>query len=269
MNTRVFKILISIIGILIILALILLAGLYFFQEKFIFYPEKLEKNYEFNFDRNFEELKIETADGKLLDALLFKADSTKGVIFYLHGNAGSLASWGHVAQCYTDLNYDVFILDYRGFGKSEGRIKSEEQLFADNQIAYNKVKNLYNEQDIIILGYSIGTGLAAKLASKNNPKQLILQAPYFSFEDLLKNEYHFPTFILKYKLTTNEFLKQCQCPIYVFHGDKDRVIHYNSSKKLKNELANKIQLRILKGQAHNGITENDDYQKEIEKILSK
>ena len=68
--------------------------LYFFQEKIIFHPQKLEKDYVFSFDQPFEELNIQTTDGKLLNALLFKADSSKGVIFYLHGNAGSLRSLG-------------------------------------------------------------------------------------------------------------------------------------------------------------------------------
>lgn len=158
-----------VIGIIILLNIALIVGLYFFQEKLIFSPQKLEKDYQYSFSQNFEELTFKTLDNKL-----FKADSTKGVIFYLHGNLGSLKSWGNVAKSYTDLNYDVFIIDYRGFGKSEGAISSEKQLFDDNQIVYNKIKTLYKEQYITILGYSIGTGLATKLASDNNPRRLIL-----------------------------------------------------------------------------------------------
>jgi pimeloyl-ACP methyl ester carboxylesterase len=68
-------------------------------------------------------------DRNLLNALLFKTDSAKGLVFYLHGNAGSLDNWGDVARRYTALDYDVFMLDYPGYGKSEGAIKSETQLF--------------------------------------------------------------------------------------------------------------------------------------------
>src|SRR6188768_352211 len=93
----------------ILVIYILLCGLlYFFQEKFIFFPQKLNKEYRFQFDRKFEEKNIETKDGIILNGLLFRADSSKGLIFYLHGNAGSLYSWGDVAKTYTDLNYDVF-----------------------------------------------------------------------------------------------------------------------------------------------------------------
>ena len=100
--------------------------LYLFQEKLIFFPEKLSKEYLFQFDQTFEEKNIKTNDGVILSGLLFKADSSKGVILYLHGNGGSLSSWGDVANTYTELGYDVFIIDYRGYGKSEGVISGKK-----------------------------------------------------------------------------------------------------------------------------------------------
>src|SRR5687768_11655977 len=156
------------------------ALLFFFQERLIFFPEKLDKNYRFSFNQKFEEINIKTRDQKLLHGLLFKSDNSKGLVFYLHGNAGSLRSWGEVAKIYTDLNYDVFIIDYRGFGKSEGSISSEAQLYQDLQIAYDVMKSKYGEDKIVVLGYSVGTGLATKIASTNKPKILILQAPYYN-----------------------------------------------------------------------------------------
>lgn len=154
--------------------IILCGALFYFQESLIFFPQKLDKNYQFNFDQKFEELNIKTNDNVLLNGLLFKADSSKGLIFYLHGNTGSLSTWGNVAKTYTDLNYDVFMLDYRGYGKSEGSISSQNQLFVDLQTAYDAMKKRYSEDKIIVLGYSIGSGLAAQIASTNNPKLLIL-----------------------------------------------------------------------------------------------
>ena len=246
-----------------------MGALYFFQEKLIFYPDKLERSYQYSFDESYEEMMIKTSDDKLINALLFKAKSTKGLIFYLHGNAGSLESWGTVAKIYTDLNYDVFILDYRGFGKSEGSINSEKQLYEDNQIAYNLMKESYNEENIIVLGYSIGTGMAAKLASENNPKLLIMQAPFYSFKEMMSNQFYFPTFILKYKFRTNEYLEQCECPIVIFHGDRDEIVNYKWSLKLKEEFKDKIQLITLHGEVHNGITDNIDYRMELENVLMK
>ena len=158
--------------------------LYFFQEKFIFFPEKLPKGHAFSFREAFEEVTIKTEDNILLNGLLFKADASKGLIFYLHGNAGSLQSWGNISKTYTDLGYDLFILDYRGFGKSEGAISSQDQMCGDAQSAYYIMKSRYSEDNIIVLGYSIGTGIATKLAAKNNPRLLILQSPYFSLVNI-------------------------------------------------------------------------------------
>ena len=248
--------------------IILCIALYFFQENLIFFPQKLEKNHQFNFAQGFEELNFHASDGKLLNGLLFKADTTKGLIFYLHGNAGSLSSWGNVANTYTNLNYDVFILDYRSYGKSEGKINSQTQLFEDNQLIYDKLKEKYKEKNIVILGYSIGTGLASKLASDNQPKQLILQAPYYSLTDMMLQRFSYlPTFILKYKFETNDYLKNCEMPITIFHGNRDHVIHYKSSLKLKKDFKDKINLITLDGQGHNGMTDNPNYKYELKNIL--
>ncbi|MBO72898.1 MAG: alpha/beta hydrolase [Flavobacteriales bacterium] len=264
------KKLIGLLKIVLVLYTVLCIALFLFQEKFIFFPEKLEKNHQFHFEQKFEELNFETSDGKVLNGLLFKADSTKGLIFYLHGNSGSLNSWGNVAETYTSLNYDVFILDYRSYGKSEGEISSQKQLFEDNQLIYNKLKQSYSEKNIVILGYSIGSGMASKLASENKPNQLILQAPYYSLTDLVQQRFAFiPTFILKYKFETNEYLKICEMPITLFHGTRDNVINYESSVRLKDDFKNKVTLITLKGQGHNGITDNNYYIEELKNILRK
>jgi hypothetical protein len=252
------------------LYVIICVFLFFFQEKLIFFPEKLNKDYKFGFDQAFEELNIKTKDNKLLNGILFKADSSKGLIFYLHGNAGSLDSWGSVAKTYTALGYDVFILDYRGYGKSEGSINGQSQLFQDIQTAYDELKGKYPEDSIVIVGYSIGTGLAAKIASTNNPRLLILQAPYYSLKDMMQHNYPIiPTFILKYKLETNEYIRNCKMPIVIFHGNEDEVIYFGSSIKLKEEFKRSDTLITLIGQGHNGMTENPDYIKEIGTVLTR
>ncbi|MEO8516689.1 MAG: alpha/beta fold hydrolase [Flavobacterium sp.] len=266
MKKRLLKILIIVLGIYIIFCVVL----YFFQEKLIFLPEKLDKNYRFQFGQKFEEVNIKTTDEKLINGLLFKDKHSKGLVFYLHGNAGALNSWGEVAKTYTDLNYDVFVIDYRSYGKSEGTIKGENQLFQDNQTVYDALKKRYDEDKIIVLGYSIGTGMASKLASTNKPRLLILQAPYYSLTDLVKKQFPFiPDFILKYKLTTNEYLKNCKMPVVIFHGDQDEMIYYGSSLKLKAQFKPQDTLITLNGQGHNGITDNEDYKAALKKILMK
>jgi uncharacterized protein len=252
-----------------LLYIIICTALYFFQEKLIFFPEKLSADYKFTFSQKFEELSFKTKDNSKLSGILFKADSSKGLIFYLHGNAGSLNSWGEIAKTYTDLNYDLFMLDYRGYGKSERSISSQGQLYGDIQLVYDSLKVKYDENRIIILGYSIGTGLAAKLASSNNPNLLIIQAPYYSLTDMMKHSYSIiPTFLLKYKFTTNEYIKECKMPVVIFHGDKDEVIYYESSLKLKKLFKPADTLITLTGQGHNGMSDNPQYLIEIRKVLN-
>lgn len=267
MNTR--KVFLWIALIPLILFILLCVLLYSMHEKIIFFHQKLDKQFQFRFNQKYEELNIVSKDNVSLNGVLFKAEHSKGLIFYLHGNAGSLESWGVVASTYTDLNYDVFILDYRGYGKSDGSITGQEQLVQDVQVAYYSMQNRYQEGKIVVLGYSIGTGLAAKTASTNNPKLLILQAPYYSLTDMMRHYYSImPTFILKYKFETNEYLNNCKIPVVIFHGDQDEVTYYGSSLKLKEMFTNQIKLITLHGEGHNGMTFNHHYTTEIQKILN-
>jgi pimeloyl-ACP methyl ester carboxylesterase len=262
------KVIFRTLKLLLIFYVLICVGLYFFQEKLLFFPDKLSKDYKFSFTQTFDEINIATKDGKLLNGLLFKADSVKGLVFYLHGNAGSLSSWGDVAKRYTDLHYSVFILDYPGYRKSEGAIENKIQLFDAIQTAYNEMKKRFHEDSIVVLGYSVGTGPAAHLAATNHPKLLILQAPYYSLTDMMRHTYPIiPTFLLKYKFQTNEYLKDCKMPVVIFHGDRDEVIYYGSSLKLKNEMKTGDTLITLHGQGHNGLTDNPDYISAIQTIL--
>lgn len=254
--------------IVFVLYVSLCALLFLVQEKIIFLPDKLDKAHQFSFSIPFEEINIVTDDDKLLHGLLFKADSSRGLIFYLHGNGGSVNAWGDIAETYTKLHYDIFLLDYRGYGKSDGTIESELQLFSDVHLAYKEMLKRYKEDNVIVLGYSIGTGLAAQLASTNNPALLILQAPYVSLTDVMRRTYPFiPTFLLKYKLETFRYIVECEMPIVLFHGDSDEVIAYDSSVKLKALLKPSDTLITIPGQGHNRMTYNPRYVAAMMKIL--
>lgn len=266
--TRVKKGVFTAIIIYAAIYIVTVAFFFFNQEKFFFHPQKLQKDFKFKFPMEFKELNILTPDSTILNGIIFKADTSKGLIFYLHGNAGSLKEYGETAKIITDLKYDLFVLDYRGFGKSEGSIENQIQLFNDMQIAYDKIKSTYDENKIIIYGYSLGTGLAAKLASTNKPRLLILQAPYFSYTDIFKHKCPvIPTFLVRYKIETNKYITDCKMPIIIFHGDKDNVIYYKSSIKLMKLTKPGDKLITLSGQGHMGISHNHEYLKELKKIL--
>ena len=250
------------------LYLLIVGLLYFNQESLFFHATKLDPNHQFTFTQKFKEISIPTLDKTNLHGLLFQTEKPKGLVFYLHGNAGTVETWGNIAAYYTSLRYDIFILDYRGFGKSEGEISSQEQLFSDISSAYMQMKKQYKEENIIISGYSIGSGMAAYLASENNPKSLILQAPYYCLEDLATDKFPIvPNFIVKYKIPTFEFIKKVKAPIYIFHGDIDYVIPFENSLKLKALLKPNDKLFSLENQGHLGVNENDTFLFELKEIL--
>ena len=259
------KVVLIVLGVVVALYVLLCGVLYFKQEKLLFAPTRLPAGYAFHFPGRLEERWTTAADGTRLHSLLFKVPEPKGLIFYLHGNGGALDSWGNAAATYTALRYDVFLLDYRGYGKSGGTISSQAQMLADVDTVYRRLRPEYPENRTVILGYSLGTGPATWLAARH---QLVLQAPYYSMRDMAARLYPFvPGFLLRYPMPTNELIGRVRAPIVLFHGDRDEVIDFNSALRLKALLKPADKLIVLPGARHNGMTDNPDYRREMAWLL--
>jgi len=255
---------------LIILYLFSLIFFYFKQEKFFFNPKILDKNYVFEFKESFKEINIEVTKNISLNSLLFKTENSKGVILYFHGNAGAIHDWGKRAHLFLNNQYDVLFVDYRGYGKSDGSYCNPDELFNDALEVYKYTKALYKEEHIIVLGFSLGSGLASYVASKNNPKMLILNAPYYSWKKLVAEEIAppIPEFLIKYNIPTYRFLKTVTCPIKVFHGTKDFLINpKTNSARLKQLYPEKIDLIYIEDASHNSIHITKQYYDELKKHL--
>ena len=268
---KTFKFLtLVLLGFFVVIYVLLISYVYFNQAGMIFQSASLPKDYQFAYQQKFEELNIESFDGVKLNGLLFKAEKAKGLIFYLHGNAGTLESWGNIANIYTNLGYDIFILDYRSFGKSEGEIENETQLNKDVSFVYRELNKRYPENKIVIAGYSIGSGLATILAAENRPKALILQSPYYSFTELSGSRVpFFPDFMKKFHLETFSYITKVKAPIYIFHGLEDQLISCSNSVRLNKLLDFKGHFCALKDQGHIGMNENEEFQSQLKKILNK
>ena len=238
--------------VLCVLYVAVLAMLYFFQERLIFFPSKLEPNHDFSFDQPFEGIRLD-ADGTWIGGLKFLAQSRdgeqiysdangerkakNGAVIFFHGNAGNLQGWGKYARYFTDLGYDFYLFDYRGYGKSGGEISSQEQLYADADVMMESVLRGYDAGEVTALGYSVGSGLAARAAQKYGAKWLILIAPYFSLEELAREKMPFvPKFLIKYKIPTFEFVGGFGGPVTTFHGEHDELIGVDNSRRLLNFL---------------------------------
>lgn len=250
--------------------LMVASALYFFQEKLLFLPTTLEQDYQYQFSYPFEELFLKTDETAIINAIHFKIEKPKGVVLFFHGNAGDLSRWGILAEYFVEKQYDVLVMDYRTYGKSTGKL-SEAALYNDAQYCYDYLKTMYIEDEIIVYGRSLGSGLATNIASKKNPKQLILETPYYSVLDVA--QYRFPMFpvkqLLKYKLLSYQFIKDVKCPILILHGTKDQVVPYQSAKKLY-EASPKLKTTFvtIEGGTHGDLSTFEIYHQHIDEILN-
>ena len=221
--------------------LVLLMVVFVYQESLIFKPTVVAQDFQYSFDRDYKEIFIDTKDEIKLHGLIFAASESRGVVISFHGNRGRLDEMGLGASLYTDQGYDVLYINYRGYGKSQGHIESEQQLLHDAQSVYDQIAQRYVAKEIILSGTSIGTGIALYLASRNPVNKLILLAPYYSFDELLSSKMGWvPSFIWKYKLHSYEYIAHVDCPTSIFHGEKDQMMPYAHAQRLKELNANVI-----------------------------
>lgn len=232
------------------------------------FPGKKMQDSSFNFKGKFDEKFILTADNIKLHGLLFNADSSKGLIFYLHGSNGALDTWGKIANIYTDNGYDLFMLDYRGYGKSEGKVTDEKILYSDLQTVYEQLTQHYPEDQIILIGQSIGTALASTLAADNKSKMLILQAPYYNFEDWTHHVApEVDTTGIPFHFDNAAALQKVKCQTIIFHGDQDNAVYFGSSIKLSKFFKKHDKLIRLRREGHNDFSKNKDYLSAIHELL--
>jgi uncharacterized protein len=251
------------------IAVVLLSvALYLLQEKFIFKPEKLSQDFKFKYDAPFKELFFDVAPGVRINGLHFYRESPSGLIFYLHGNSRSIKGWAKYAKDFYRYDYDVVLLDYRGFGKSTGK-RSEKEIINDMQFVYEKLAAQYSEQHMIVYGRSIGSGFATKLASDNNPRYLILDAPYYNFQKVVERFLPFlpVRFVLRYKLRTDKWILNVHCHTYILHGTRDWLIPIRHSENLQKLNPTKITLIRIQGGMHNNLPSFPEYHNFIRDIL--
>ena len=263
--------LIIILACLIALYVVIAFAFYFFQESILFKAKPLDLDHQFKFNFPFEERNYTMPDGAVINALFIPAEKENGVILYFHGNAGNLARWGEIVHYFNRFGYSVLVPDYRGYGKSSGD-RSMISLFGDALILHEALLKSYREEQIVVYGRSIGTGIANWLASQINCKALILETPYYSVSDLISIRLLLiPTgWLLRYPFPSFRYIKNVKAPIHIIHGRLDVVVPHASGMKLYAQ--NKDQLNIqfisIKGGQHNNLITFPEYEKAIAEALS-
>jgi uncharacterized protein len=235
-----------------------------FQKKFIFHPQPLTADYTFKYDVPFEEIRIRINEKEMLSAVLFKATAPKGIVLYFHGNARNVSKYGHKAKQFTDDGYNVLMMDYPTYGKSTGKL-TEQAIYANALHMYEVARKFFPPDSIIIYGRSLGTGVAAQLASIRDCKRLVLEAPYFNMTDMARRLLPiYPySYMLEFKFPTDEYLPDVSAPVVIIHGTDDHTIPVESGKKLEKLLKTGDRFITIPGADHNNLDKYPDYQKAL------
>ena len=249
--------------------ILLCAIFYFFQHYFFFRPEILPPKFIYNYPFAFEEHDFDMEDGGKVNSILFKVPNSRGVIYYFKGNSRSIKGWGKFAKDFVSNGYDFFMMDYRGFGKSKGR-RTETGLYNDAQQIYRWLNKRYDEKQIILIGRSYGSGIAARIASWNEPALLILDSPYYSFRKLIgRYAFILPIkFLLRYQIPTYLFLKQVDVQTHIIHGTRDRLIPFQHSVDLQARYPDKVHLHKVTNAGHNNLPDFPEFHEILYELLN-
>lgn len=253
-----------------VLAGVYIAGgvlLYFIQDLLLFHPKPLPPDHRFGFNQPFEEVNL-AVEGRNLNIVRFKAEGkARGALLYFHGNMKNIERYAYVAPLFTKQGYDLWMLDYPGFGKSTGE-RSEQTLYADARRVYDLAAKEFPPADIIIYGRSIGTGIASELSSERPCRMLILETPYYNIDALAKS--YFPIYpvtpMTSYSFPINQYLKKNTAPAYIIHGTEDEVIPYSQSTRLKKENP-ALHLITIPGGHHNDLFDHALFGATVTRLL--
>lgn len=258
------------ITILVILYVAIGAAFYFLHERFLFRPETLQADHRFNFTAPYKEINLAFNAEKNMSIVCFTVPDSvrKGVVLYFHGNKRNVERYAPFASHFTRNNYEVWMMDYPGFGKSTG--KRTEDIMYDDAIQLYKMANAqFSRDSIIIYGKSLGTGVAAHLASIRDCKRLILETPYYSLDDVLRryafiypvswiNKYHFPSY---------RYFPHIAAPVSIFHGTGDATIPYSHSKKLVKLAKAGAELITIENGGHNTLPDFPLFHRKLDSLL--
>ena len=230
---------ITILIIFVIIYFFILISTYIFQRDLLYHPS--ENNYSGDkLDVSITKVKVTTQDDiELLSWYHNKDIDEYKTILFLHGNAGSLENRIHKINHFKDMNVNFLLVAWRGFSGNKGT-PTEKGLYEDAESAVRWLKSKgVRENNIIVYGESLGTGVATEIAQNKNFAGIILESPFTSMIDAGKDKYpYLPVrLLLKDKYESNKKIKNINSPILIMHGKVDNIVPFHMGKKMY-ELAN-------------------------------
>ena len=242
--------------------LVILIFLYFFQRNLMYHPN--ENNYfDDQISVHIDKVKIITEDNIELLGWYHQKDLKKyKTILFFHGNAGSLENRIHKLNHFREMDVNFLIIAWRGFSGNKGK-PTEKGLYQDGKSALNWLldKGII-EENIIIYGESLGTGVATHLSQNKNFAGIILETPFTSMVDAAKTFYpYIPVgLLLKDKFDNKNKIKNIIAPVLIMHGEADQIVPFFMGKKIY-EIANEPKYSYF--------TKNDNHMMEYDKNLIK
>jgi alpha-beta hydrolase superfamily lysophospholipase len=241
-----------------VLIVYLLGGvaLYFLQDVILFHPLSLKRDHHYDFPEPHKDLRIGVNEKDTISLVnFFSTDTvTKGVVLYFHGNKRNISWYSRFMPYFTRHGYEVLMIDYPGYGKSTGKL-TEKKLYDWALKVYELARQRFPADSIVIYGKSMGTGIAAQLASIRDCHRLILETPYYDFPSVISH--YLPIYpvrwMLHYSIPTHEYLEKVKAPVTIFQGTKDRLVTYSNAKQLKPLLKTGDEFITIKGGGHNNL----------------
>jgi uncharacterized protein len=215
----------------------LLAAMFALQGGMIYFPDtgrEMERTPE-DAGLAYEQVWLTTEDGVRIEAWYVPAPGARGVALLTHGNAGNISHRIGYASLFHRLGYSILMLEYRGYGRSEGK-PSEEGTYADARAAwrYLTTKRGHPAEHIVLVGESLGGAVAARLAAEEQPGALVLASSFISVPELAADLYPWlpARQLARYRYDTLASLKSVTCPVLVAHSRQDDIVPFRHGQHL-------------------------------------
>lgn len=225
----------------------------FLERNFVFFPAKPLMYSPEQLGMDFDDVSFSASDGVRLNAWMIKASDDAPMVLWFHGNAGNIADRLENARLLVDRGLSLFMVDYRGYGKSEGA-PSEDGIYADGQGAYDYLMSRGVEpQNLIVFGRSLGSSVAVYVASNNKCAGVILESAFTNMADMAR--VHFPIIPgmggFKHKFNSTDRIRSISAPILFTHGDEDELVPYDLGRRLYEAASAKKEFYTIRGAHHN------------------
>ncbi|MCK4995128.1 MAG: alpha/beta hydrolase [Candidatus Omnitrophica bacterium] len=258
---------------ILIFSVFMFAYLKYFERKGIYYPTKEIEFTPIDAGLKYEDVFFNTDDGLKLNGWFIPAEDPRGTLLFCHGNAGNISHRIEIIKVFNKLNLNVFIFDYRGYGRSQGS-PAEEGLYRDAQAAYKYVvsrKNI-NKGAIVIYGKSIGANVAIDLASNVTVAALISESGFSSSYDMGRELFpYLPVkWIISIKYDALTKIKNITIPKLIIHSQDDEIVPFKLGKKLFEAAPQPKEFYQMQG-GHNDafFMAMEEYSSKIDNFLSK